>query len=308
MADLAKTGIRAKQQYIGEIGPFTNRVREGKADPMFEWSWGYYSVFDADAILFDVLKCREPYSYYCNKELDELIMAGRSTLDAKRRTDIYARAQKLLYDDAAYLQVGPARRVGRQQPDRVRGAPGRDRPHVHRDAAEEVGSATGGRARGAPGAGSPLRMRRYFARQLVQLVVVLFGISLLAFGDPARPRRPRPAAPAAERRQGGVRALPATPRASTSRSTCSTGSSRRRAVRGDFGKSWYADTPAFRLVLERMPPTIYLTLAGLVVGAADRAAARHPGGAQAPLLGGQPLHGHGGGRPGDAASSGSASC
>jgi peptide/nickel transport system permease protein len=39
-----------------------------------------------------------------------------------------------------------------------------------------------------------------------------------------------------------------------------------QALRGDFGKSWYADTPAFRLVLERMPPTIYLTLAGLGTG------------------------------------------
>jgi peptide/nickel transport system permease protein len=38
-----------------------------------------------------------------------------------------------------------------------------------------------------------------------------------------------------------------------------------KAVHGDFGKSWYADTPAFRLVLERMPPTIYLTFAGLGV-------------------------------------------
>jgi len=37
------------------------------------------------------------------------------------------------------------------------------------------------------------------------------------------------------------------------------------ALHGDFGKSWYADTPAFRLVLERMPPTIYLTFAGLGV-------------------------------------------
>ncbi|PYM30857.1 MAG: ABC transporter permease [Candidatus Rokuibacteriota bacterium] len=37
-----------------------------------------------------------------------------------------------------------------------------------------------------------------------------------------------------------------------------------RAVQGDFGKSWYTDTPAFTLVLERMPPTLYLTSAGLV--------------------------------------------
>ena len=36
------------------------------------------------------------------------------------------------------------------------------------------------------------------------------------------------------------------------------------AVRGDFGKSWYADKPAFGLVLERMLPTLYLTVAGLV--------------------------------------------
>src|SRR5437667_5009307 len=37
-----------------------------------------------------------------------------------------------------------------------------------------------------------------------------------------------------------------------------------RALQGDFGKSWYTDTPAFTLVLERMPPTLYLTSAGLV--------------------------------------------
>jgi peptide/nickel transport system permease protein len=39
----------------------------------------------------------------------------------------------------------------------------------------------------------------------------------------------------------------------------------RKAIQGDFGKSWYADLPAFRLVLERMPPTLYLTGAGLLV-------------------------------------------
>ena len=102
-AGLAKVGLRTRKRYIGEIGPFVNLVRDGKAEPMFEWSWGYYSVFDADAILFDVMKCGEPYSYYCNKELDDLILQGRSTLDAKKRTEVYAKAQRLLLDDAAYL-------------------------------------------------------------------------------------------------------------------------------------------------------------------------------------------------------------
>ncbi len=81
----------------------TNMVRDSKADPMFEWSWGYYSIFDADAIFYDVMTCNQPYSYYCNKEFDDLVIQGRSTLDTKRRADIYAKAQKLIHDDAAYL-------------------------------------------------------------------------------------------------------------------------------------------------------------------------------------------------------------
>ena len=102
-ADLAKVGIKTKKRYVGEVGPYVNLVRDGKADPMFEWSWGYYSIFDADAILYDVMRCGEPYSYYCNQALDDLIIQGRSTLDQKKRAEIYTRAQKLIHEDAAYL-------------------------------------------------------------------------------------------------------------------------------------------------------------------------------------------------------------
>ena len=103
VADLVKVGIRTKARMVGEVGPFTNLVRDGKAEPMFEWSWGYYSIFDADAVLFDTMTCNQPYSVYCNKALDDLVIQGRSTLDPKRRMEIYAKAQKLIHDDAAYL-------------------------------------------------------------------------------------------------------------------------------------------------------------------------------------------------------------
>jgi peptide/nickel transport system substrate-binding protein len=103
VADLAKAGFRVKQNYIGDNTVYVARVKEGKGGPMFSWSWGYYSVFDADAILHDIFKCGEPYSYYCNPAMDDLILQGRSTLDPKRRTEIYVKAQKLLFDDAAYL-------------------------------------------------------------------------------------------------------------------------------------------------------------------------------------------------------------
>ena len=103
VSDMTKAGFRIKRNYVGDNTVFVARIKEGKGGQMFNWSWGYYSVFDADAILHDVFKCGEPYSYYCNKELDDLIHAGRSTLDAKKRSEIYVKAQKLLFDDAAYL-------------------------------------------------------------------------------------------------------------------------------------------------------------------------------------------------------------
>jgi peptide/nickel transport system substrate-binding protein len=103
VADMAKAGFRVKQNYTGDNTVFVARIKESKGGPMFNWSWGYYSVFDADAILYDVFKCGEPYSYYCNKELDDMIHAGRSTLDQKKRAEVYVKAQKLLFDDAAYL-------------------------------------------------------------------------------------------------------------------------------------------------------------------------------------------------------------
>src|SRR5213594_2960926 len=107
-------------------------------------------------------------------------------------------------------------------------------------------------------------MRRYLARQLVQLVVVVFGISLLAFGilhvlgDPVLLLLPQNAGIQEFERYRHLLGLDRPLYVQYWKFLSG-------AVLGDFGKSWYADTPAFRLVLERMPPTIYLTTAGLVV-------------------------------------------
>src|SRR2546428_132208 len=103
VADMTKAGFRVKRNYIGDNTVLVAKIKDGKAGSMFNWSWGYYSVFDADAILFDVFKCGENYSYYCNPALDDLIIQGRSTLDQKKRAEVYVRAQKLAYEDAAYL-------------------------------------------------------------------------------------------------------------------------------------------------------------------------------------------------------------
>jgi ABC-type dipeptide/oligopeptide/nickel transport system permease component len=107
-------------------------------------------------------------------------------------------------------------------------------------------------------------MRRYLARQIVQLVVVVIGISILSFGilhvigDPVLLLLPQNAGKEEFERYRHLLGLdrPIYVQYWTFAS---------RAVMGDFGRSWYGDAPAFRLVIERMPPTIYLTFAGLGV-------------------------------------------
>jgi peptide/nickel transport system permease protein len=107
-------------------------------------------------------------------------------------------------------------------------------------------------------------MRRYLVRQLTQLVVVVIGISLLAFGilhvlgDPVLLLLPQNAGQDEFERYRKLMGLDQPLYVQYWKFAT-------KAIQGDFGKSWYADTPAFRLVLERMPPTIYLTLAGLLV-------------------------------------------
>jgi len=107
-------------------------------------------------------------------------------------------------------------------------------------------------------------MRRYITRQLIQLVVVVFGISVLAFailhvlGDPVLLLLPQNAGKEEFERYHHLLGLDRPLYVQYWKFVS-------RAVLGDFGKSWYADTPAFSLVIERMPPTIYLTFAGLLV-------------------------------------------
>jgi len=107
-------------------------------------------------------------------------------------------------------------------------------------------------------------MRSYVVHQLAQLVVVVIGISILAFvilhvlGDPVLLLLPQNAGKAEFERYRKLLGLDQPLWVQYWKFAS-------QAVQGDFGKSWYADTPAFSLVLERMPPTIYLTLAGLVV-------------------------------------------
>ncbi len=102
-SDLAKIGVRARIQHYEDMGPVVTMIRENKAGPMFQMSWGSFSVFDADALLYDMFHCGSIWTYYCNPELDKLLEQGRGTLDPEVRKKLYSQAQQIIKEDAPWL-------------------------------------------------------------------------------------------------------------------------------------------------------------------------------------------------------------
>jgi peptide/nickel transport system substrate-binding protein len=102
---LTDSGIRTTAK-IWDPGPAWNKFfqGEGKAAHGFYGSWGYYSVFDADAILHPLYHT-EPGGWvgkwYTKVEgLDPMIDQARSILDQPRRRQIYSQIQKLIKEEA----------------------------------------------------------------------------------------------------------------------------------------------------------------------------------------------------------------
>jgi len=108
-------------------------------------------------------------------------------------------------------------------------------------------------------------MRTYVLRRLAQSVLTLLGVSVLVFvilrvlpGDPARMLLPdgAPESAVAElNRQLGLREP----------LVVQYGLFLGSVARGDFGQSFQYRAPAIRVVLERLPATVQLTLAAMLV-------------------------------------------
>jgi peptide/nickel transport system substrate-binding protein len=102
---LTEVGIRTSIK-MWDPGPAWNKFfqGDGKATHGYYGSWGYYSVFDADAILHPLYHT-EPGGWvgkhYVRVEgLDQLIDQGRATLDQAARKRTYSQIQKLLREEA----------------------------------------------------------------------------------------------------------------------------------------------------------------------------------------------------------------
>jgi peptide/nickel transport system substrate-binding protein len=96
---LAKVGIKA-QVVTHEWGSYVTKWPDGLS-PMYMLGWA--GTWDADGIMFPLLRSGQRFARYNNPEFDRLIELGRTTLDTNERKKIYSQASKLAHDDATWL-------------------------------------------------------------------------------------------------------------------------------------------------------------------------------------------------------------
>jgi peptide/nickel transport system substrate-binding protein len=101
--DLAGAGIRAKQQFIQATQTLVDLITSGKAGPMFGFSWGSYSVFDADGLYWDCFHPTSSLSYWHHPRFAQLIEAARGTIDPDLRKRFYSSAQQIVHEEAPVI-------------------------------------------------------------------------------------------------------------------------------------------------------------------------------------------------------------
>lgn len=101
VSDLKDVGITAEVKFYPETNALVTLNRSCKV-PFNGGTWGSFSTFDADAVLQPFFSMGGTYGkcHQFNPEQNKLIEDARSTVDAAKRKEIYAKVQKLLVDEA----------------------------------------------------------------------------------------------------------------------------------------------------------------------------------------------------------------
>jgi peptide/nickel transport system substrate-binding protein len=108
-SEMAAANIRCTPQ-LREAGTMGELQRAKETPGLVFASWGNI-WFDPDFSLIPLFGCQEAENrgfdytrpYGCNPELEEVMQAARVELDVQRRTELYAEAQRIIYEDAAAL-------------------------------------------------------------------------------------------------------------------------------------------------------------------------------------------------------------
>ncbi|MBI2303875.1 MAG: hypothetical protein HYU86_03905 [Chloroflexi bacterium] len=103
---LAQVGIKTKMVPHLVTEDFANKEFAAKTGPRGLWYFSRGSIiWDADVTTYQNLYSTSPrnWFYYSNKEVDDLLDKGRSTLNQEERKKTYAKALGIIKDDAPWF-------------------------------------------------------------------------------------------------------------------------------------------------------------------------------------------------------------
>ncbi len=106
-ADWARVGIKVKVQMM-EWGEMLKRTGKGDHDLTFlNWAGdnGDPDNFFTPNLSCDAVTSGGNKSQWCNKAFEDLIEAAKKTADPKKRTELYTKAQRVLYDDVGMVPL-----------------------------------------------------------------------------------------------------------------------------------------------------------------------------------------------------------
>jgi peptide/nickel transport system substrate-binding protein len=117
---LTKAGIRARVRTFEWATYLNQMVYIHKANPMYLIGWGN-TTWDADGTLLPLWRSGNQMSNNFSPDFDGMIDEAQTSVDPKRRLELYAKAQRLMLDDGAVLPLyqqmdlyGVSKRVGFQ--------------------------------------------------------------------------------------------------------------------------------------------------------------------------------------------------
>jgi peptide/nickel transport system substrate-binding protein len=96
---LGKIGVRT-QVVTHEWGAYVSKWPDGLV-PMYMIGWA--GTWDADGILYPLLRSGQRFSRWSNPDFDAVIDKARRTLDPAERVKLYRQASQLAHDDAPWL-------------------------------------------------------------------------------------------------------------------------------------------------------------------------------------------------------------
>ena len=104
VGQLNKAGIRARVRTFEWTTYLNQMVYVHKASPMYLIGWGN-TTWDADGTLGPLWRTGNPLANHYNPDFDGMIDEAQTSVDPKRRQEIYSKALKLMLDDGAVLPL-----------------------------------------------------------------------------------------------------------------------------------------------------------------------------------------------------------